>query len=215
LRRFLVLLVLAGLATAACSTASGRDLATYYDPEGLFSTRLPAANAISVTPPQPGMTADDPGLLTGVVASPPAPSPSPSGGFGAGGGLLAGSQAPTDQTIYEALVFTTDPFDTLDEMAFTLLTGDPSIDVDEEANMRFAGHPGRLVVVTANQDGAAAASIAALMTLGSDGTGYLLAAIFPPGDWDGERDDFLEIASSFRPTVPPGISSFDLAPDGA
>ena len=206
----LALLALA-LAVAGCSTASGRDLATYYDPEGFFSTSLPAANAISVTPPQPA--ADGPGLLTGVVASPPAPSPAPSSGFG--GGALAASQTPTDQTIYEAFAFTTDMFETLDDMAFTLLTGDPSIDVDVEEDIRFAGHPGRLVVATARQDGTPTASIAALMTLGKDGTGYLLAAIFPPGEWDGERDDFLEIASTFRSSVPPGISSYDLSATGA
>jgi hypothetical protein len=208
LRRNIVLLTLAAIALAACSSASGRDLATYYDPEGFFSTRLPAANAISVTPPQPASTG--PGLLTGVVASPPQPSPSPSTGLG-GSSLLGNSQAPTDQTIYEAFAFTTGSFQTLDDMAYTLLTGDPSIDVDEESNMPFAGKPGRLVVATASQNGTPAASIAAVMTLGSGGTGYLLAAIFPPGGWDGERSDFLSIADSFRPGVPPGISSFDLS----
>jgi hypothetical protein len=212
LRRNLVVLALAGITLAACSNASGRDLATYYDPEGFFSTRLPAANAITVTPPQPASAG--PGLLTGVVASPPSPSPSPSTGFG-GSSLLGNAQAPSDQTIYEAFAFTTDSFRTLDDMAFTLLTGDPSVDVDEESNMPFAGEPGRLVVATVDQDGSPAASIAAVMTLGTDGTGYLLAAIFPPGGWDGERSDFLAITDSFRPGVPPGISSFDLSATGA
>ena len=208
MRRNIALLALVALTLVGCGAASGRDLATYYDPEGFFSTRLPAANAISVTPPQPASTG--PGLLTGVVASPPQPSPSPSTGFG-GSNLLGNTQAPTDQTIYEAFAFTTDSFETLDDMAYTLLTGDPSIDVDEESNMPFAGKPGRLVVATASQDGTPAASIAAVMTLGTDGTGYLLAAILPPGGWDGERSDFLAIADSFRPGVPPGISSFDLS----
>jgi hypothetical protein len=212
LRRNLAVLALVALGLAACSGGSGRDLATYYDPQGFFSTRLPAANAISVTPPQPASTG--PGLLTGVVASPPTPSPSPSTALG-GSSLLGNAQAPTDQTIYEAFAFTTDSFDTLDDMAYALLTGDPSIDVDEESNMAFAGDPGRLVVATASQGGTPAASIAAVMTLGEDGTGYLLAAIFPPGTWDGERSDFLEIARSFKPGVPPGISSFDLSTTGA
>ena len=207
-----MVLALAALALVGCGDGSGRELWTYYDPEGFFSTSLPAENAISVTPPQPAATG--PGLLTGVVASPPAPSPAPSRGFGAGAAVAA-SQSTTDQTIYEAFAFTTDSFETLDDMAFTLLTGDPAIDVDEETDMRFAGHPGRLVVATADQDGTPTASIAALMTLGTDGTGYLLAAIFPPDGWDGERSDFLEIARSFRPSVPPGIASFDLTAEGS
>ena len=213
MRRNLAVLALSALALVACGSASGRDLTTYYDPAGLFSTRLPAANAITVTPPQPAATG--PGMLTGVIAAPPQPSPSPPSAIGGGSSVIGQQAAPTDQTIYEAFAFTTDTFESLDDMALTLLTGDPSIDVDSEEDVRFAGRPGRLVVATAEQDGTPSASIAAVMTLGTDGTGYLLAAIFPPGEWDGERADFLEIARSFEPTVPPGISSFDLSTTGA
>jgi hypothetical protein len=213
LRRNLALLAVSALALVACGSASGRDLTTYYDPVGLFSTRLPAANAITVTPPQPAATG--PGLLTGVIAAPPQPSPTPASAVGGGSSLIGPQTAASDQTIYEAFAFTTDTFPSLDDMALTLLTGDPSIDVDAEEDVRFAGRPGRLVVATAEQDGTPTASIAAVMTLGTDGTGYLLAAIFPPGAWEGERDDFLEIARSFEPSVPPGISSFDLSPTGA
>jgi len=195
----------------ACGSSGGREFATYYDPEGLFSTALPAANSIEVTPPQPATSG--PGLLTGVIAQPPQPTPSPSSAFG-GNGLFA---APTsgDLTIYEAFAFTTDSFDDLDAMALYFLTGDPAIDVELEEPLRIGGLPGRLVVATAEQGGAVTASIAAAMTLGTDGTGYLVAAIFPPGEWDGERADFLDVVESFEPNVPPAISTFDLAAEGA
>ena len=195
------------LALAACGEAGGREFTTYYDPEGHFSTSLPAANTIEVTPPQPAATG--PGLLTGVIASPPAPSPAPqSGGFGAGGMLQ--QQVPDDQTIYEAFAFTTDSFEDLDAMSLYFLTGDPAIDVDLDDPIRVAGFPGRLIVATATQGGVETASIAAALTLGEAGTGYLVAAIFPPGDWDAERDDFLDILASFEPDVPPSASTFDL-----
>lgn len=200
------------LALTACGGGEGRELATYYDPEGLFSTSLPAANSITVTPPRPA--ASGPGLLTGVIASPPAPSPAPQGGFG-GASALFQSQAPSDNTIYEAFVFTTDEFEDLDAMALYFLTGDTAIDVDREDPIRLAGQPGRLIVATASQGGTVTASIAAAITLGRGGTGYVVAAIFPPGEWEAERSDFLEIVGSFRPAVPPGISTFDLQATGA
>ncbi|HYG72085.1 MAG TPA: hypothetical protein VEC15_07340 [Actinomycetota bacterium] len=199
------------LGLAACGDAGGRALTTYYDPEGHFTTSLPSVNSIQVTPPQPAATG--PGLLTGVIASPPAPSPAPTAGFG--GGMLQQQQAADDQTIYEAFAFTTDTFDDLDAMSLYFLTGDPAIDVDQDDPIRVAGFPGRLIVATVTQDGAPTASIAAALTLGAGGTGYLVAAIFPPGEWDAERDGFLDILDSFEPNVPPGASTFDLGEEPA
>lgn len=199
------------LALAACGEGGGRALTTYYDPEGHFTTSLPSTNSIQVTPPQ--SAANGPGLLTGVIASPPAPSPAPSAGFG--GGMLQQQQAADDQTIYEAFAFTTDTFDDLDAMSLYFLTGDPAIDVEQDDPIRFAGFPGRLIVATASQGGTQTASIAAALTLGASGTGYLVAAIFPAGEWDAERDGFLDILGSFEPHVPPGASTFDLRTDAA
>jgi hypothetical protein len=45
-------------------------------------------------------------------------------------------------------------------------------------------------------------------SLGHDGTGYLLAAIFPPGSWSAEEADFLHVVRSFRGDVPPGLRTF-------
>src|ERR671928_687521 len=92
-RRTAALVLLAATA-ATCSSSGGRAFATYYDPQGLFRAELPVANSITVAPPQP--SASGPGLLTGVIASPPQPSPSPSDSLGAG--TLLPTQQPTDQT---------------------------------------------------------------------------------------------------------------------
>lgn len=120
-----VALVSIAVGLVACSGGSGRDLVPYYDPQELFNASLPAANDITVTPPQPPAS-DVPGLLTGVIAAPPQPSPSPQAG-GFGGGLNLGQTAATDQTTYEAFVVTTDTFGDLNAMTLYFLTGDPIV----------------------------------------------------------------------------------------
>jgi hypothetical protein len=42
------------------------------------------------------------------------------------------------------------------------------------------------------------ASLAAAVSLGSGGTGYVVAAIFPPGGWSAEEADFLRVVDPFR-----------------
>ena len=189
----------------ACAQDSGREFARYYDEQGMFALNLPAANDITVTPPQPAQSG--PGLLTGVVSSPPAPSPSPaSGAFG--GGIDVAAQGEPDQTIYQAFAVTADGFDDLDEMALYFLTGDPIVDVTIDDPTRVDGDPARLIVADIDQGGAVTSSVAAAMTLGDGATGYLIVAIFPPGGWDDERDDFERIVRSFRTDVPPGLETF-------
>lgn len=51
-------------------------------------------------------------------------------------------------------------------------------------------------------------SVAAAVSLGTGGDGYLVAAIFPSGGWDAERADFLRVLASFRAGVPLGFSTF-------
>jgi hypothetical protein len=46
------------------------------------------------------------------------------------------------------------------------------------------------------------------MTLGDGDTGYLIAAVFPPGAWESEQADFHRIVESFRSNVPPGLRTF-------
>lgn len=197
------------IALAACSGDAGREFARYYDPRGFFVTSLPAANDITVTPPQ--SEGDGPGLLTGVVASPPQPSPQPQA---ATSSFLAPTE-PTDQTIYEAFAVTTSGFDDLEQMGLYFLTGDPAIDVQLDESVRIDGRQGRLLVADVTQDGQTTASLAAAFTLGLGGTGFLVAAIFPPGGWDEERDDFLRVLESFRADVPPGLDTFPVTGEAA
>lgn len=200
--RCLALATLA-LILGACSGAEGREFARYYDPEGLFSVHLPAAAVISVTPPQSGQ--GGPGLLTGVLAQPPAPSPTPQAGFG---GLAFSQAEEQDQTIYQALAVTTDGFEDLSAMGLFFLTADPNIDVQLDEPVRVARREGRLIVADVANEGQPTASLAVAMTLGEGGTGYLVAAVFPSGEWEAERSDFLSVLESFRSDVPPGLGTF-------
>ncbi|HET7928205.1 MAG TPA: hypothetical protein VFM40_01500 [Actinomycetota bacterium] len=188
----------------ACAHDSGREFARYYDEQGMFALNLPAANDITVTPPQ--QAGNGPDLLTGVVSSPPAPSPSPASG--AFGGFDVAAQGEPDQTIYQAFAVTADRFDDLDQMALYFLTGNPIVDVAIDDPTRVDGDPGRLIVADIDQGGEVTSSIAAAITLGDGATGYLIFARFPPGGWDDERDDFERIVRSFRTDVSPGLETF-------
>jgi hypothetical protein len=195
------------LPCVACAHDSGREFARYYDEQGLFALDLPAANDITVTPPQAAESG--PGFLTGVVSSPPAPSPSPASG--AFGGIDVAAQGEPDQTVYQAFAVTADGFDDLDQMALHFLTRNPIVDVVIDDPTRVDGDPGRLIVADIDQGGEVTSSVAAAMTLGDGATGYLIVALFPPGGWDEERDDFELIVRSFRTDVPPGLETFPVA----
>jgi hypothetical protein len=197
----LLLLLLAG-----CSQDQGRDFARYYDEQGLFMLNLPAANDIVVTPPQVGD--GGPGLLTGVVSSPPAPSPSPAAGATA---FDLGATTEPDQTVYQALAVTSEEFEDLDEMALFFLEADPVVDVVFNDRADMGGTDGRLIVADIRNGEAVTASLAVAMTLGDGETGYLIVAIFPPGGWEDEQGDFERIVSSFRSDVPPGLTTFPVS----
>lgn len=197
------------LLVAACGAAPARSLVDYHDPGGRFVASLPAANTFTVVPTRLE-TASTPGVLAGVIAEPPAlasPSASPTsaiGGFGIG---------PTsdDRTIFQALVVTTDGFTSLDDMTLYFLTNDSTFDVRETRAIRVAGEPGRLVVADYRAGDAATAGVAGAFTLGRDGVGYLIAAIFPPGTWAAQRADFLAVVRSFRSAVPPQEAAIPVA----
>lgn len=192
---------------AGCSSGTDRELSRYYDPEGLFTASLPTANTVAVTPPQPAGQGV-PGILSGVVSQPPAPSPSPQAQFGGGLAQGLGQTEPADQTTYQAFVVTTDAFDELSDMALYFLTGDPSVDVRDVRPIELADEDGRLVVADALEGGQVRASVAVAFSLGADGVGYLVAAIFPAGRWEAEESDFLRIVRSFRTEVPPVMNTF-------
>jgi hypothetical protein len=192
------------LPCAACAHDPGREFARYYDDQGMFALNLPATNDITVIPPEPAQTG--PGLLSGVVSSPPAPSPSPASG--AFGGIGVAAEGEPDQTVYQVFAVTSDGFHDLDEMALYFLTRDPIVDVTTDDPTRVDGDPARLIVADIDRGGQVGSSVAAAMTLGDGATGYLILAIFPPGGWDDERDDFERIVRSFRTDVPPGLETF-------
>lgn len=201
---FLALLV------AACGAAPGRSLVDYHDPTGRFVARLPAENTFTVLATRMA-TASTPGVLAGVLAEPPAlasPSASPSSVLG---DRFAVDQTSDDRTIFQALVVTTEGFSSLDDMTLYFLTNDATFDVRETRAIRVAGETGRLVVADYLEDGAPIAGVAGAFTLGRDGVGYLIAAIFPPGTWAAQRTDFLAIVRSFRSAVPPHEAAIPVA----
>jgi hypothetical protein len=208
----LALVAAAAVALAACAQDSGRQLARYYDPAGMFSASLPLANDISVTPQQ--TSAGGPGFLTGVVSAPPQPSPSPQGQLPNIGANFAQQGQPQDQTIYQAYVVTTDTFQDLPAMVLYFLTGDPAVDVLTDRSVKLADLPASLVVADINREGQLA-SIAAAFSLGENGNGYIVAAVFPQGRWDAEEADFLKIVESFDTNVPPALDTYPLASGSA
>lgn len=192
------------LALPSCTESNGREFARYYDPSGFFTASLPAANTLTVTSPQSGP--DGPGLLAGVIAQPPAPSPAPQTSF-----FDFSGTEEADQTIYQVLVVTTSAFEDLGDMGLFFLTGDPGIDVQLDETVRIDGWNGRLLVVDVQNADVLTASVAVGMTLGEGGTGYLVAAVFPPGEWAAERSDFFRVLESFRGGVPPGFETFPVS----
>lgn len=194
-----------------CAGGSERDLVRYYDPRGLFVTSLPAANTLAVSAPQ--LAEDGSGLLTGVTSTPPQPSAAPQAGLTSFGNLGTGD--PGDQTVYQALAVVTESFVDLEEMALFYVTGDPAIDVIEVEPVRIDGLEGTLLITDVTQQGAVTASLAVALTLGRDGTGFIVVAVFPPDTWGGERGDFFRVLESFRTEVPAGLASFPMAGRGA
>ncbi len=210
MRRTVAVLAVAALSLAACSGGKNRTFERYYDPAGMFSTYLPAGNDVTVAMPQP--PAAGPGLLAGVVSRPPAPSPSPATGASLLGQGGLGQAAPSDQTVYQVFVVTTNTFSSVGDMALFFLTGDPQVDLKSEQRTWIGVMKARLVVADIKGSGGqATASVAAAFSLGVGGRGYVIAAVFPPGTWDKESSDFFKILRSFQPEVPPGVKEFPLA----
>ena len=73
------------------------------------------------------------------------------------------------------------------------------------ATVRWRGRASRRA---RSRPSAASAAAVVWHHSGDGATGYLIVAIFPPGGWDDERDDFERIVRSFRTDVPPGLETF-------
>lgn len=196
--------VLAVVLMGACSeSVRDRDLVRYVDPEARFTVRLPEGHAIRASEPVEA-SATSPGLLAGVIASPAEASPSAAGGLGAGIDL---SSVDSDQTTFQVFLLASEGFDSLGDMTLYFLTADPEIDVVMDDPLHVAGDEGRLVVADLVRDGRIAVEVAAAFSLGHDGVGYLIAAVFPAGTWETERGDFLRVVASFEPDVPPSLTT--------
>jgi hypothetical protein len=206
-RRTAMLVLVIAIASSACGGGKNRSLHRYYDPQALFSIDLPVDNDETVTPAQPG-SEGQPSSLGGVVSAPPQPTQQPIGGIG---GQLGQQATPADQTVYEMFVIRTDSFRSVQEMVLFFLTSDPAVDVRQDGPLSVGGMPGRLVVADVVSDEQATNSLAAAFTLGENGRGYLIAALFPPDEWGNERSDFLKVVRSFRSDVPPGVQAAPLA----
>ena len=112
------------LLLAACSGSARRPLERYYDPQGLFTADLPAANDVQVLQPQ-GSTSG-PALASGVSSTPASASPSPSDLTGLGG---ITSSVSSDQTQYRVLVITGGSYQTPQDLSL-LQMDDPAADLN-------------------------------------------------------------------------------------
>ena len=188
------------LAVVACG-GGGRELVAYHDPEGYFSIALPVGHDLMPSTPQEGPSG--PGLLAGVTAEPPAAAAS------ALGATSTFVTAPTgDETRFQVLVVSGETFRSVGDLALYFLTGDPGFDVIDQRASELGGLPARLIAGTASEDGVETVGVAAVFALSPDGSiAYVVASVFRPGGWPGERDDLLAVAAAFRTAVPPGFGS--------
>jgi hypothetical protein len=183
---------------SACSGGARRPLERYYDPNGLFSAELPAANDVTVVQPQ--NSSSGPSVLSGVFSSPPSTSPSPGGTAALG----AGTAVQSDQTVYRIFVITGDTFASPEDLSLVQMS-DPSADLKTQESTAIGGHDGLLVVADYKASDAGPAFSAASGFLLSGGVGYWIFAAFPAGGWGGEQADFMSVLRSFRIDVPPGV----------
>ncbi|HXF71473.1 MAG TPA: hypothetical protein VNO79_02545 [Actinomycetota bacterium] len=198
MRRLPVLLVAVAVAATSCAGGVHREFARYYDPAGHFSAVLPRDNQIRVLPPETGGDQAGPQLLSGVQSVPV--QPSPAAGLGGLGVEPAGTQ---DRTAYYVFAFTSDLLQDEEDLA-RLYTSQPGVDVKVQEPVRIGDDTGLLVVADSETEGGVRFSVASGFLL-AGGVGYWIAAAFPAGAWESEREDFLSVLSSFRTEVPPAV----------
>jgi hypothetical protein len=200
-RRLPVLVVATALALTACGGGIRREFARYYDPSGHFSAILPRDNQVRVLPPETGGDQTGPQLLSGVQSVPVQPSPAQ--GLGGIGVEPLGTQ---DRTAYYVFAFTADLLQDEEDLA-RIYTSQPGVDVKVQEPVRIGDDTGLLVVADSETDAGVRFSVASGFLLSGD-VGYWIAAAFPAGQWEAEREDFLRVLSSFRTEVPPAVGTF-------
>jgi hypothetical protein len=210
MQRFLPLLAMIALALllSGCAGSKERALERYYDPRGLFTAELPAANDVQVVEPQNATSG--PSIVSGVTSIPAAPSPS----SGAATGLGDVTAQQGDVTVYQVLVVSSQVPTTLQELASVQLD-DPNADLRSRETTTVDGDEALLVVSDyAATDTNGPYTLASASVL-SKGLGYQIFAAFPVGTWESERDSFLDVLRSFRTEVSPGVPLAPLSDPGA
>jgi hypothetical protein len=200
-----IVLVSAALALAAllagCGASAPKPTERYYDPQGLFSVRLPTGSVYDVVPGQD--VPDGPHLVTGVLTSGP-----PVATSAAAPGFLgqAGAQNQQGFTIYEVYVVTTLepglPVTSPRDLASAMVAKTIQPDVQMRQDVRVDGQGGLLEVVDHRAIGYTDAS--AFVVIG--GAGFWVRELFPLGDWGSHREEFLTMVHSLRTDVPPNVS---------
>jgi hypothetical protein len=188
------------LLLAACSGSTSRPLERYYDPQGLFSADLPAADTIHVIAAQPSTSG--PSLMSGVSSMPAAASPSASAADLTGLGTT--TTVATDQTQFRVIVIANGSYQTPQDLSLLQLD-DPSADLKVQQPVTIGGRKGLLVVADYPATSTSPAySVASGFLL--DGTlAYWISAAFPAGQWDSQEAGFLQVLRSFRTNISPGV----------
>ena len=207
IRRLVPAAVVAIALLSACSSGTPLSMQRYYDPNGFFSARIPAADQLVVVPPQTLSSNLD--LLGGVVALPQAPSPSPSNGLG-GGIPTVGQQQ--DTALYTISTVSAKGLTSVDALAQELLGQTINAKRVGQQRVIVGGIPG-LLVVADHKDPTGAYSDASAFFL-FQRRGYWVREIFTLGDWQARRDGFRDIMESFVPGVPAGLIAVPLVPPG-
>jgi len=189
------------LLLAGCSGGETRPLERYYDPQGLFSAELPAANSVEVLQPQPA--ASGPSLVGGVSSLPASPSPSAAGG-GVTESLGSLGTTATDQTQYRVLVIGNGSYQTPQDVSALQMDGS-NADLKVQQAVTIGGRRGLLIVADYPATNTSPAySLASGFALNGP-LAYWISAAFPQGQWGSEEADFLQVLRSFRTTVSPGV----------
>jgi len=190
------------LALAACSggnAVTGETFERYYDPGGLFSAEFPASNEITIIPPDSaGPTGAGPRIVTGAISGPPQPQQT------GGGGLFDfGQIRRPGGNLYLVYVLDAGDITSPDDLSAALLTGAPGSDVKVKERTTLGGREGVLVVADLLGEGRTVEVASAFTVL--NGTGYMVASGFSPGDWPQHREEFLRVVGSLQTEVPAGI----------
>lgn len=184
------------LATA-CTAPARRSLQPYHDPNGLFTSSLPGANAVEVMPP--GQFGQGVELLSGVTSA--------AEQTGSQGGLNRFSQP--DQGVFLIYALSADGWTSAEDVAGTILN-DPAFTMDTQETFSFQDEDGLLVIGGYEGDQGPFGLAAGFLL--HEGVGFWILEVFPSGQWASQQDDFRKILGSFHAGAPLGVAAVPLSP---